>query len=506
LASVGDSLTAGTQDANTVQDRQRFAYGQQIANVTGMRYNMGLIGGEGLPFTVFGDVGFDQAKFASKRSRLIRAIAPLALYTYYVGQLPFVPPVWELLGLGSRTPESRNTPERPQTNFAVPSFEARHLLGVKGVGDLLNEMHMGVEKVDGLASTIPWAKALLQNGGRRRVGSEIDQVVKTKPDIVTLWAGNNDALSTVFESRIDDRTLTPVEDRVWTFKDYDLITGRPKIRTTDRVLPGFKSTIDSILDRLLGETDAEVVLMNIPDVTVIPILKTMGQPVGTLPFRVYLKDGSDVTHEVERWVIPDNREDGTRYPPGSRVNLISVLDKFLSRGEVKDRSGLYKAMTATPPFLEDEVLDPAEMLAVAHRVQEFNQVLHDAASRSPRIHLVDMNQLLEQARVSGRILRGAGIPIAVTNTFTGTIDGLGRDGIFSYAGVHPSDTGHAVIAHAVLEKLKADLAGNPRFAFLASVQWVDERAVYLGDPHRTRQQSSIVLDSDHVDAFRKAFR
>ncbi|MBM3462044.1 MAG: hypothetical protein FJX76_08085 [Armatimonadetes bacterium] len=502
LVAIGDSLTAGTQDANTVQERQRFDYSQQFATATGMEFNMGLIGGEGLPFTVFGNVGFDQRKFAQLRARLVRALAPLALYTYYVGVLPFVPPVWELLGLGSRTSSSKNRADRPQTNFAVPSFELRHLIDVKSVSDLLVEMNEATEQTDALASTIPWTKALLQNGGRRVIGSQVDQAVAAKPDLMIMWAGNNDALSTAFDCRVDDRTLTPVEDRPWTFQDTDLVTDRKKMRTTRKPMPGFRSTLDRILKRLLTETTADIVLMNVPDVTVVPILRPMGEKIGQLPFSVLLADGTNVTREIENWVIPDLRADGTRYPPGSRVNLVTVLEKFLSRNELKSKAELQSRLAklaVEPVFDEDEVLDPTEMLAVSNRVAEYNQLLADAAASNPRLHLVDIHQLLNDTKANGLPLRGPGAPVTVTNTFTGTHDASGRDGIFSYDGVHPSDTGHAVIANAVLDKLKQDFAGDPKFGFLQSLPGVDEKAVYTLDPHRTRQDYTVVLDRAHVE-------
>jgi lysophospholipase L1-like esterase len=509
LVAVGDSLTAGTQDANTVQERQRFVFANQLARAAGMEFNLGLIGGEGLPFTVFGDVGFDQKKFSTTRLRLARALVPLALYTYYLGVLPFVPPVWDILGLGSRTPESKSTRERPQTNFGVPGFEIRQLTDIRGVRDLLREMNRGTEKVDGLASTIPWTKALLQNGSQFSRGSQVDQAVAARPDLVVFWAGSNDALSTVFEPRIDDRTLTPVEDRPWTFQDADLVTGRTRTITTEEPVPGFRTSLHRALDRLLKETQAEIVLCNLPDVTVVPILRPMGQKVGTLPFRVLLSDGTDVTGAIENWVVPDRRPDGTKYPPGSRVSLITILDKFLAQSEISSAQELQTrldSLAGQPVFTEDEVLDPAEMLAVTNRIHEYNQVLADAAATHPRLHLVDVHGAFNLLSTVGRPLRGEGDPVVVTNTFTGVRDPQGREGIFSYDGVHPSDTGHAVVANLILDKLKQDFAGHPRFGYIQNVPPVDEKAVYAQDPHRQRGGGTLVLDRSHVGALKLLLR
>lgn len=506
LVAIGDSLTAGTQDANTVQERQRLDYSQQLADAAAMQFNMGLIGGEGLPFTVFGNVGFDQKKFARSRGRLMRALAPLALYTYYMGVLPFVPPVWGILGLGFRTGESKDTRQRPQTNFAVPSYKLRELIDVRTVKDLLREMHRGTEKVDGFASVIPWTRALLQNGSYWDRGSQVDQAVRANPDVMIVWGGNNDALGPIFNSHVDDQTLTPIEDRPWTYKDTDLVTGRSKMRTTPFVMPGFRSTLDRILKRCLDETHADIMLMNIPDVTVVPILREMGKPVGPLPFRVHLSDGTEVTHELENWVIPDLKPGGGHYPAGSRVSLINVLDKFLSEREVTTKAdfvGTLTKLAGQATFTDDDVLDPSEMLTIADRVREFNQLLADAAASNPRIHLVDVHRSLNEVQLLGHKLRGTGPDVVVSSGFTGTHDPQGRDGIFSYDGVHPSDTGHAVVANLVLDRMKEDFKNDPRFAYLQTVAPVDEKAVYFHDPHRTRQDGIIVLDRVHVDALKR---
>ena len=72
----------------------------------------------------------------------------------------------------------------------------------------------------------------------------------------------------------------------------------------------------------------------------------------------------------------------------------------------------------------------------------------------------------------------------ITTTFTGVTDARGYAGIFSNDGVHPSATGHAIIANIILDRIQADLKEHPRFRAWSDVAPVDERAVFRSDKRR----------------------
>jgi hypothetical protein len=85
--------------------------------------------------------------------------------------------------------------------------------------------------------------------------------------------------------------------------------------------------------------------------------------------------------------------------------------------------------------------------------------------------------------------------------FTGAPDAQGRDGIFGYDGVHPSDTGHAVVANVLLETIQKDLGNNPKFARFLNTQPIDEKAMHAADPHTAGPNAataSIVLEPHHI--------
>ncbi|MCA9793335.1 MAG: hypothetical protein KC910_16110, partial [Candidatus Eremiobacteraeota bacterium] len=99
----------------------------------------------------------------------------------------------------------------------------------------------------------------------------------------------------------------------------------------------------------------------------------------------------------------------------------------------------------------------------------------------------------------GRDLRGSGPDQRITTTYTGITDGRGYGGMFSFDGVHPSDTGHAVVANVLLDTIKSELGDDPRFAAFEAANPVDEKAVYSSDPHRDSRQV-LVLERSALDS------
>ncbi|MGE0488007.1 MAG: SGNH/GDSL hydrolase family protein [Vulcanimicrobiota bacterium] len=507
MVALGDSLTAGTQDGVTRLERQRMVYTRQLAQAAGIEFNMPEITSPGIPFEIFGEPGVQLGPFGRLKKTMLTALAPLAAWAYYLGAPPFLyPSVVSILGGGERTVESR---DKTQHSFAIAGFEARHLAEVANPRDFMELIHNRTETVNGLAQQVPLIKATLQKGGGRTIGTELEQAIEARPDLAVLWAGSNDALEAAFAGRIDDRTLTPIEDGPWSFRDPGLIRDGAWM-TTDKALPGFRSTMvgeKGLITRLLNETEAEVMLLNVPDPSVIPNLIKVGGTVGRLPYRLVLPDGTDVTRELEEMVIPRRiRGEGNGgrrfFPPGSKVPVLNLLGSLMDQGSFTSREALHRSLfkVQTEGMLgEDDVLDPEESARVQTRVGEYNQILRRAAEQNPRVHLVDVNRVLSSADRDGRDLRGAGADQRITTTYTGIADGRGYGGMFSFDGVHPSDTGHAVVANVLLDTIKSELAGDPRFAAFMAAEPIDEKAVYANDPHQDSRQV-LVLERSALDS------
>lgn len=497
LVAIGDSLTAGMQDMTLDFDLQKKAYPALVARQAGLPFQSPEVHGGSIPPRIFepGKVPLWRTLWRAAQVG-VAAAGPLALMAVGIN-----PPPATLLPLYYAGGVGRQSGSDDTQNYAVPGFELRHLNEIAKVSDFSKAAVAGEESITSVIFQAPLVKALVQNGGGESKGlTEVDRAVLKQPDMVTLWAGNNDILSSALSGNISDESLTPMEDRRWL-----LNPGEAKPRYTQRVMPGLVSSLqgpNGMLTRLLGETEAEVMLVNIPDVTTIPHLLTVGQKVGPLPYQLVLPDGTDITKQFENFVIPSgvrgaDEGDRSEFPVGTRIGLGSLLGKMtrlLTDSTFTSHNALFKTMASTPLLGEDDVLDPNEIATIQKRTDDFNGLLAKA-SENPRVHLVDINKVLSTAKDEGYSLRGAGKDVKVTNTYTGLSDERGLPGLFSYDGVHPSDVGQAVVANLVLDTARKDLANDTRFQAVVNAPLVDEKASLAADPRINGARPRLVLGS-----------
>jgi len=506
IVAIGDSLTAGMQDANLVGERQHFSYPAQIARQAGLEFNQPLMDEAGIPPQLLLSPGVGTAdtlwRYAQVGLASLPAFASLAF--------GFVPPefvLWPLYHAGSMG-SSSDSP-KPVQNLAIPGFELRELNEVANVKDLMKGMANRSEGSGELVATGPYCRHILQDSkGSSHGDSQVNKAIAQNPDLVILWAGNNDALAAALQSDVSDRNLTPMEDQKWSYTSYNPITGKRTEGQTKTVQTGFRNSLvgeKGTLTRLLDETNAHVVLLNVPDVTTVPFLHKVGEKIGNLPFEIVLPGGLDITKKIENWTIPRSIkgkgiEGRDQFPEGTLVGLAMILSKLTHYFKVTDESQLDAALQAMAgekaAFTEDEVLDPEELKTIQSRTKEFNQLLAD--QKSDRVSLVDANALLFEAAERGLALRGVGPKETVTNTFTGSRDERGFGGFFSADGVHPSDVGYAVIANRVMDSLRHDLQDDPRFESLVNAPCIDEKQVLKQDPH-LGSRPRLVLTPSMVD-------
>lgn len=489
LVAIGDSLTAGMQDANLIGERQEHSYPSLIARQAGLPFEQPLMSKEGAPPRLFLSPGTSLTQTLWRYAQVAAAAAPL----YGSLALGWVPPeflMFPMLHVGGMGAAEG---KKPYQNLAIPGFELREVSDVNNVKQLMQGMANKVEGSGELIATGPYVKHILQEGGWAGSGkNQLDRCVEQKPDLVIFWAGNNDALASGITCHVDDRSLTPMQDQKWTYHSYNPLTGKREAHQTETVQPGFETSMRKTVDRLLQETKAEVVMMNVPDVTVVPFLHRLGEKVGKLPFRICLPGGTDITERLENWVLPnevkgEGKDSRPEFPPDTRVNLAMILGKLTHSFHVQNEDDLDFALDSMSRgqgvFTEDEVLDPDEIATIQGRTKEFNALIQELAEKNKRIHLVDANALLTEAAQNGIDLRGEGPDVRVTNTFTNQHDPRGFRGIFSSDGIHPSDVGYAVIANRILDTVKHDLGDDPRFQCFRDAAPVDEKAVLAQDPH-----------------------
>jgi hypothetical protein len=193
----------------------------------------------------------------------------------------------------------------------------------------------------------------------------------------------------------------------------------------------FDASYEELIGRLAA-TGATLVVGNIPDVTAIAFL-TSAEDVALLVGLPLAVIGPLLGIEAGDFVLPD---------------AMPMVGAILG-GAVPG------------PLPGNLVLDAAETRLIRRAVDGFNEVIARHA-RAHRAAVVDVHGLLEAARRRGIVVGGYRL----------TTDFLG--GLFSLDGVHPTNTGNAILANEFIRTL------NRRFA--ARVRAVDERAVLATDP------------------------
>lgn len=247
----------------------------------------------------------------------------------------------------------------------------------------------------------------------RDKGTALAQAKRLNPDTVFLWAGNNEALG----SATSGGTVAPY----------------PVESTAD--VPGFRSLLGNVLSEL-ASPDRRIVLMNVPDVTAIPAVNTVGiiAPDGKRKLILDL-DGDTVWSDTLSFY--GKRADGSVH---ALVQGEYVLLNYLLNNRASTRHGL----SADMPLENNEWLDAGEIAAIQTAIGQYNQILSEAVSAYPNIHLINMNAFFSSIATQGYQFPGG------TVTYTSAFP---NGGLFSLDGVHPTERGHRVIANKILTEL-----------------------------------------------------
>jgi hypothetical protein len=196
-------------------------------------------------------------------------------------------------------------------------------------------------------------------------------------------------------------------------------------------LADFEASYAQLLARL-AVTGATLVVGNIPDVTVIAFL-TPAEDVAALVGLPLAVVGPPLGIEAGDFVLPD------------AVPLIGPI----------------LAGQAAGPLPANLILDASEVALVQEAVTGFNRII-DKYAKINHAAVVDVHGLLERARKRGLDVGR----YRLTTEFLG--------GLFSLDGIHPTNTGYAILANEFIDTL------NRRFG--ARIPEVDEREILRTDP------------------------
>ncbi len=195
------------------------------------------------------------------------------------------------------------------------------------------------------------------------------------------------------------------------------ISGMPSSMTS---VADFTTQYTSLITELTTKTKAHLVIANIPDVTSVP----------------YLQPAATILAEYSA---------GTGYP----VSVLSGLFG-ISAGDLLNPEGLAEvaaivAGKQTTPVSDAGVLTAAEVVTVQQRVTDFNTVIA-AQAKVAGATVVDIHALFANLIANGITING----------YTGSAAFLG--GVFSLDGIHPTNTGYAVIANTFIDAMNAGLS------------------------------------------------
>jgi lysophospholipase L1-like esterase len=193
-------------------------------------------------------------------------------------------------------------------------------------------------------------------------------------------------------------------------------TGMPSSMTS---VANFTTQYQTLITQLTSLTPAHLVIANIPDVTQVPYLQ---------PAALILGEYSQATG-VPTAVLSAL----LGIVPGDLVNPTGLAEIPAILG------GVQKG-----PIDDAGVLSAAEVVTVQAQVVAFNQVIA-AQAKAANATLVDINALFAKTVSSGLTING----------YTGTASFLG--GFFALDGIHPTNTGYAVVANAFIDTMNASM-------------------------------------------------
>lgn len=210
------------------------------------------------------------------------------------------------------------------------------------------------------------------------------------------------------------------------------LTGTPASMTS---VANFTSQYQALMQVLTTQTSAHLVIANIPDVTAV----------------AYLQPAASILAQYSA---------GTSLPVATLSAILGITAGDLVTPEGLSEIPLILGGKQKGPISDAGVLTAAEVLTVQAQVKAFNQVIAQQAQGAGAT-LVDMNALFAQVTTSGLMIDG----------YTGTGGFLG--GVFALDGIHPTNTGYAVVANKFIDTMNASIGTKIADVNLSAVAATD---------------------------------
>ena len=242
--------------------------------------------------------------------------------------------------------------------------------------------------------------------------SQMNLAIRMKPTALFIWAGNNDAL---------------VAD----------IAGTPAVMTPAST---FSQEFQQLITTVHTQTKATLIVANVPDVTLVPYLT----PAALILAEVSAASG--LPQAVVSALLG--------IQPGDLVNPTGLA-------QVESAIAALKQGQMPTPLTESGFLSAAEVAQVQSTVDQYNAAIATDVAAAGGI-LVDMHAFIQSAAENGVTING----FPATTAFLG--------GLFSLDGIHPTNTGYALIANQYIATMNA--------ALKTSISPVDVSSIASSDP------------------------
>jgi lysophospholipase L1-like esterase len=232
--------------------------------------------------------------------------------------------------------------------------------------------------------------------------SQIQWAAQLNPTTLFVWIGNNDAL--IADETGNPANMTPVAT--------------------------FTTEYQYMMSLLAANTRANLVLINIPDVTTVPYLT----PAATVLAEAATQSGLSTT--ALSTLLGIQAKSGTY--AGDLVNPTGLAE--VSAILAQQRSG---------PVGTEGFLSASEVTTVQATVTQYNSAIA-AIAKTYTATVVDFHTTLASLITAPPTING----VTLSTGFLG--------GMFSLDGIHPTNTGYAIVANAVITQLNtATTATNP---------------------------------------------
>jgi len=214
------------------------------------------------------------------------------------------------------------------------------------------------------------------------------------------------------------------------------IAGTPAVMTP---VSAFTSEYQQLISALHSQTKAKLIIANIPDVTEVPYLTPAALIIGEV------SAASGLPAAVVSALLG--------IQPGDLVNTTGLA-------EVESAVAALKQGQLPTPLTDDGFLDAAEIAQVQSTVTQYNAVIAQQVTAARDI-LIDIHTYFEN-------LAQTGITI---NNYPATTGFLG--GLFGLDGIHPTNTGYALIANQYIAAINAGMNANIAPVDVSSVASAD---------------------------------